>query len=137
MRALSTLVTTCAIGTCFALPANAQNGKNPPKVNPTHYQCYSVEAPTSEITLKLIRDQFGISTDVKLGRAVMLCAPAIKNNSPPRDPLTHYLCYEDKDATPANRKATVINQLTRATGIEVSVQGPTMICVPSLKHLPR
>jgi hypothetical protein len=128
-------VTACIIGGGLALPAQAQNGKNPPNVNPTHYQCYSVEAPTSEITLKLIRDQFGVSEAVRLGPVVMLCAPATKNNLPPRDRITHYLCYEDKDAKPANRRAQVINQLTKETGIDLAVQAPTMLCVPSLKRL--
>ena len=132
---ITALASACIIGSGLALPAHAQNGRNPPNVNPTHYQCYSVEAPTSETTLKLIRDQFGISEGVKLGRAVMLCAPAIKNNLPPRDRTTHYLCYEDKDAKPANRKVRIINQLTKETGIELAVQASTMLCVPSLKRL--
>jgi hypothetical protein len=42
---------------------------------------------------------------------------------------------EDKDAKPANRRAQVINQLTKETGIELAVRTPTMLCVPSLKRL--
>ncbi len=118
--------TTPRIYTCLTDATN---------VNPTHYQCYSVEAPTSETTLKLLRDQFGVSEQVKLGRAVMLCAPTIKNNLLPWDRITHYLCYEDRNAEPANRKARVIDQLTKETGIELAVQAPTVLCVPSLKRL--
>ena len=136
MRAnVTALLTACVIGIGFSLPAHAQNGRNPPNVNPTHYQCYSVEAPTSEITLRQIRDQFGVSEGVKLDRVMMLCAPAIKNNLPPRDRTTHYLCYEDREAKPANRRARAVNQLTKETGIELAVQAATMLCVPSLKRL--
>ncbi len=62
-----TLFGTAAV-IVFALvgPAHAQNGKNPRGVNPVHYQCYTVEAPTNEATLKTLRDQFGTSEGVKL-----------------------------------------------------------------------
>jgi hypothetical protein len=119
----------------LALPAHAQDGRNPPGVNPTHYQCYSVEAPASEITLKALRDQFGASEAVKLGRPVMLCAPTQKNNLAPRDRTTHYLCYEEAGAKPADRKVRIINQLTKQTGIALAVQAPRLLCVPSLKRL--
>lgn len=125
------VVIVCGLGSSV----QAQDGRDPRAVNPTHYQCYAVEAPTSAVTLKLLRDQFGISEGVKLGRPVMLCAPTAKNGTSPKDRITHYLCYEDAEAKPADRKARIINQLTKETGIDLAVQKPTMLCVPSLKKL--
>jgi hypothetical protein len=125
------VVIVCGLGS----PAHAQSGRNPPGVNPTHYQCYMVDAATDAITLKLLRDQFGVSEAVKLTRPMMLCAPTAKNGTTPKDRVTHYLCYEDEGVKPADRKARIINQLTKETGIELGIGKPTMLCVPSLKKL--
>ena len=119
----------------LGLPAYAQSGKNPPGVNPTHYQCYTVEAANEALTLKTLHDQFGVSDGVKIGKLVFLCAPTAKNGAAPRDRVTHYLCYEDEGVKPADKKAQVINQFTKATGIELLVEAPKMLCVPSLKKL--
>ncbi len=119
----------------FGSSAQAQDGRNPRGVNPTHYQCYTVDAPSSPVTLKTLRDQFGASEGINLTRPVMLCAPTAKNGIAPKDRVTHYLCYEDKGVKPANRKARIINQLTKETGIELAVAAPQMLCVPSLKKL--
>jgi hypothetical protein len=116
-------------------PVHAQDGKNPPRVNPTHYPCYTVEAPATPETLRALRDQFGISEGVKLSKPVMLCAPTGKNGTAPRDRITHYLCYQDEGVKPVHKKARIINQLTKDTGIDLSVEAPTMLCVPSLKKL--
>ena len=82
------------------LAVHAQDGKNPPRVNPTHYQCYTVEAPATPETLRALRDQFGISEGVKLSKPVMLCAPTGKNGTAPKDRITHYLCYQDEGVKP-------------------------------------
>jgi hypothetical protein len=116
-------------------PAQAQNGKNPPNVNPTHYQCYNVEGPASAVTLKTLRDQFGISEGVQVTKPMLLCGPTAKNGAAPKDRKTHYLCYQDEGVKPANRKARIINQLTKETGIELLVATPAMLCVPSLKRI--
>lgn len=116
-------------------PLYAQIGTNPPRVNPTHYQCYTVEAPSEAMTVKTLRDQFGVSEGVKIGKLVFLCAPTAKNGVLPKDRVTHYLCYEDEGVKPAQRKARVINQFTKQTGIDLSVETPKLLCVPSLKKL--
>ena len=134
-REITHLGITVAIVFGLGLPAHAQNGRNPPNVNPTHYQCYTVEAPTSTIELRALRDQFGLSEGVKLEKIMFLCAPTAKNLVRPRDPITHYLCYEDFNVKPANRKARIVNQLTKVTGIDLVVEKPVMLCVPSLKRL--
>jgi hypothetical protein len=82
-----------------------------------------------------LRDQFGISEGVKLSKPVMLCAPTGKNGTAPRDRITHYLCYQDEGVKPVHKKARITNQLTKDTGIDLSVEAPTMLCVPSLKKL--
>src|SRR5262249_17053402 len=60
-------------------PSHAQN-KNPPGVNPTHYQCYRVSEvePFKPREVKL-RDQFGTST-TKVSKTSFLCAPIDKND---------------------------------------------------------
>ena len=116
-------------------PAIAQNGKNPNRVNPTHYQCYTVAASNEPATIKALRDQFGVSEPVKLDKAVMLCAPTAKNGVAAKDRVTHYLCYEDEGVKPVNRKAVVVNQFTKPAGIPLTIEAPKMLCVPSLKRL--
>lgn len=118
-------------------PAFAQDGRNPRGVNPTHYQCYTVAASNESATLKILRDQFGVSEQVKLGTAVMLCAPAGKNGVATKDTVTHYLCYEDERMKPVNKKAVVINQFTKPEGLPLTIGTPRMLCVPSLKRLLR
>jgi hypothetical protein len=115
----------------LAAPAHAQ-GADPRGVNPTHYQCYKVEAPTKQITLKVLRDQFGTATPVKVGTPLFLCAPTDKNGVAAKDRTTHYLCYEDEGVKPANKKAQITNQFGT---IPVSILAPVMLCVPSLKKI--
>ena len=129
-----TFVGICA-AICVTFPAVAQSGRNPPGVNPTHYQCYEISADTAPVSVKSLRDQFGVSGDVKIGRALFLCAPTAKNGAAPRDRVTHYLCYEDEGVKPAGRKAQVVNQFTKENGVVVGVEAPKMLCVPSRKKL--
>lgn len=118
----------------LGVAAHAQDGKNPPGVNPTHYQCYRVEAPTEPIVVKLLQDQFGIAEEVKIGTPLHLCAPTAKNRVAARDRVTHYLCYQD-EVKPANKKVNIINQFTKKTGIDLAVLGPAFLCVPSRKKV--
>jgi hypothetical protein len=127
------LAAVVVFGVCS--PAYAQDGKNPRGVNPTHYQCYSVKAPENAQVVKLLRDQFGVSEAVKLANIVFLCAPAAKNGVAARDQVTHYLCYEEERDNVLNKKVRVTNQLTKETGIELLVETPKLLCVPSIKKL--
>jgi hypothetical protein len=119
----------------LAPSVHAQNGKNPPGVSPNHYQCYTVEGQASPADLKTLRDQFGLAEGVKIVKPLYLCAPTAKNGANPRDRTTHYLCYEDEGVKPVGKKARIINQLTKETGIELAVEKPVMLCVPSLKKM--
>jgi hypothetical protein len=116
-------------------PAFAQEGKNPRGVNPTHYQCYSVKAPETAEVVKLLRDQFGVSEAVKLTSIVYLCAPTAKDGLAASDQRTHYLCYDDERDKAVEKKVQVTNQLTKETGIELVVETPKLLCVPSIKKL--
>jgi hypothetical protein len=91
-----------------------------------------VKAPSKSITLKSLKDQFGITGPVIVATPLYLCAPTEKQGQPPKDSVTHYLCYQDK-VKPANRGVIVINQFTAPNGIPVKVGGPTFLCVPSIK----
>jgi hypothetical protein len=127
---LGAIVLACGL----SAPVQAQDGKDPPGVDPTHYQCYQVKAPASAITVKTLRDQFGAAEAIKIGTPLYLCAPTEKNGQPRKDTETHYLCYQDK-VKPPNRKVRVINQFTKPPGIPVTVLASAFLCVPSIKIL--
>jgi hypothetical protein len=69
-----------------------------------------VEAPTSETSLKLLCRTVRYFR-VNLGAAGHAVRAHHQEYLPFRDRITYSLCYEDRDARPANRKARVINQL--------------------------
>jgi len=130
MKTTTTLL-GIAIATGLAVPAQAQ-GRNPPGVNPTHYQCYKVDpSATAPVTVSL-KDQFGSFAGVRVLRPILLCAPTVKNGGPISDRTTHYLCYDDEGVRPPLKRALIANQFGRIT---VTVATPTMLCVPSLKRL--
>jgi len=105
-------------------------GKDPPGVNPAHYQCYRVAeaVPFKPLDVKL-QDQFGAS-GAKVVKPTMICAPTSKNGAPVKDPRTHLVCYEDEGPKPVDKKVSVQNQFGKDT---LTVGGPVMLCVPSLK----
>ena len=112
-------------------PAHAQ-GKNPPGVSPTHYQCYRVSEvdPFKPLEVKL-RGQFATST-ARILKASLLCAPVDKNEQQARDKRTHYVCYEEEGRA-ADKKVIVTNQFGRQGLV---VDGPAVLCVPSVKTIP-
>ena len=112
-------------------PAYGQ-GKNPPGVNPTHYQCYRVDKakPMKAITVTL-KDQFG-AAKVQVIQPVYLCSPTAKNEQAPKDPDTHFLCYEDKGVKAPNKKVHLINQFGEQ---DLVVGVPFLLCVPTIKKL--
>jgi hypothetical protein len=75
---------TAAFALAAAAPAFGQ-GKNPPGVDPTHYQCYGVALAKAmkPITVTL-KDQFG-SAKVQVIQPVYLCSPTAKNEQAPKD----------------------------------------------------
>jgi hypothetical protein len=134
MKSATTIVFAAGlslVGT--AAPALAQ--KNPPGVNPTHYQCYRVteKEPAFKPRDVKLRDQFGGSA-AKVLKPIMLCAPTDKNDLRARDRVTHYLCYEDEGPKAPEKVAEIVNQFGKEI---VVVGGPTLLCVPSRKILPR
>jgi len=131
MKATITLAILTAASFGLGAPAYAQ-GANPRGVNPTHYQCYKVEAATNKITLKSLKDQFGTAAPVTVGTPLFLCAPTDKNGVAAKDRTTHYLCYQDEGVKPPNKKAQITNQFGN---IPVSILTPAMLCVPSLKKI--
>jgi hypothetical protein len=113
----------------FLSTANAQ-GKDPPGVNPSHYQCYRVseQAAFKPVGVKLA-DQFGAS-GAQILKPIMLCAPTSKNGAPVKDPKTHLVCYQEEGAKSADKLVSTTNQFGTD---KLTVGGPTMLCVPSLK----
>jgi hypothetical protein len=132
---MKTTITPLAIVVAGAFglgaPAHAQ-GADPRGVNPTHYQCYKVEAPTKQVVLKSLRDQFGTAAPVTVVTPMFLCAPTDKNGVAAKDKTTHYLCYQDEGLKPPGKKAQITNQFGT---IDVTILTPAMLCVPSLKKI--
>ena len=78
-----------------------------------------------------LRDQFGAST-VKVVKPVFLCTPVEKNGVPARDKRTHLVCYEEEGGQAADKRVGVTNQFGKEV---LSVDGPALLCVPSLKQV--
>ena len=122
----------CMIASAMSAPTQAQT-KDPPGVNPTHYQCYRVAEgqPFQPRDVKLA-DQFGAS-GARVLKPIVLCAPVSKNGAPVRDKRTHLTCYEDEGPKAVDKKVAVTNQFGTET---LTVGGPWTLCVPSLKTVP-
>jgi hypothetical protein len=129
--AVAAFSVTMAMVTGGGTPAQAE-GKNPPGINPTHYQCYRVSEaePFGRREVKL-HDQFGTSAATIL-KTSLLCAPVDKNEQRARDRQTHYVCYEEEGRA-ADKKVIVTNQFGKQTLV---VDRPALLCVPSMKRLP-
>ena len=126
------LSTMLAAGLTLAfIPAAHAQTKNPPGVNPAHYQCYRVSQakPLKPVALKL-KDQFG-AWGPKLGNALFLCAPVSKNGEDVKDQLTHLTCYQIP-AKNAGKKVLVTHQLGEQV---LTVGGTVFMCLPSLKKV--
>jgi hypothetical protein len=130
---IATLGVTVAITFGISASAHAQS-RNPPGVNPSHYQCYRVseQEPFNPREIRL-RDQFGTTT-VKIVKPAFLCAPVEKNGVPPRDRQTHLVCYEEEGGKAADKQVSMTNQFGKET---LSVKDPALLCVPSRKQVLR
>lgn len=119
------------LGLGMVAPASAQD-KNPPGVNPQHYQCYSVTEPKPSRPHEVVlRDQFGES-ETTTAKPVLLCNPVSKNKEEVRDKETHLVCYEIRPHKSVEKRVEVQNQF----GMELlSVGTPRILCVPSLKRI--
>ena|SRR3989304_891730 len=126
---IATLAATVALALAAHAPAYA---KDPPGVNPTHYQCYRVKQIKrfKPVAVKLA-DQFGVA-GVKVIQPVYLCAPTDKNGEGLKDKDTHLLCYQDAGVKAPNKKVRIINQFGEQ---DLAVTTPIVLCVPSLKKL--
>jgi hypothetical protein len=131
MKARIIALIAFAVASGSAAPAEAQ-GKDPPGVDPTHYQCYRVEVATKPMTLKTLQDQFGLAEKIAVSNPMYLCVPTAKNGVEPKDAKTHYLCYQDKGVKTPNRKVRITNQFGN---VDLTVGAAAMLCVPSLKEI--
>lgn len=129
-RMVAMLGAATAITIGFAAPVLAEV-KNPPGVDPTHYQCYRVSEikPLRPQPVRLT-DQFTRS-EARIARAVFVCAPVEKNGEPPKDKDTHLTCYT-VPARNAGKKVRMIHQLGEH---DLAVGGSVFLCLPSLKKI--
>ena len=92
-----------ALGFSIAVSSAAlAQGKDPPGVNPTHFQCYRVSQQKPLQAEAKVTDQFG-GPSYKLGAAMFLCAPASKNGEPVKDKETHLPATRSRPKTPARK----------------------------------
>ena len=125
---LAVLVATVAVALGAGAPANA---KDPPGVNPTHYQCYLAKPAKPFQKGVVLTDQFGKSKVMVLN-AVYLCAPVDKDGEGLKDKDTHLVCYQDKGVKAPKKKVMVINQFGEQV---LTVNDATWLCVPLLKKV--
>ena len=120
-----------ALGFGIAVSSAAQaQGKDPPGVNPTHFQCYRVSQQKPIKAEAKVTDQFG-GASYKLGAALFLCAPASKNGEPVKDKETHLTCYSIP-AKNAGKKVIVTHQFGSQ---QLTVGGSVVLCLPSIKKV--
>jgi hypothetical protein len=106
-----------------------------------HLKCYTIDGPPV-LALASVETQFGVQEWVSLGRAKLLCVPAIKTvlypePEPPSGPLLtvpHYKCYEivggANDPTGPHMLKT---QFGEVPGVDV---GPShLLCLPAIKTI--
>lgn len=108
-----------------------------PVVSGDHFQCYAVpeseRLPPEPITL---RDQFGRS-QVVLGRAVMVCNPAVKTHGDKTYEVEHedrhLVCYDYAKVPPRTRAKTVRTR-DQFTSQTLTLRHTNMVCVPAAKR---
>ena len=114
-------------------------GKNPPGVNPTHFQCYGVTEDNRKDGFRdtPVRrgDQFKQDWEQKVGKAVLLCNPIfVKDGVPYERTRTHLVCYE-VEPLDVKGKVGIRNQFGES---DLTLGGGAkLLCVPSLKAVPR
>jgi len=121
----------------FANPAEKRlpaTGESFPPVDPlAHQKWWKIDVP-QPVREVIAIDQFGYGP-VKLGNAVYLLTPTLKNPLPPIGPLpyrNHYLCYEVLGSQPLLRPVVLIDQFGVSTN--VVVLQPKYFCNPVEKH---
>ena len=133
------------VGTALAItiasgPQALAQGKNPPGVNPTHFQCYEVADENSRDFEKRrdfkqkpvkLRDQFGASGKTIM-KAAFLCAPVLqKDEARYQDQTTHLVCYV-VEPSDLKRKVRIQNQFGQE---DLTLGSSKILCVPSRKTL--
>jgi hypothetical protein len=122
--------------TKLCLPA----AKNvPPIPNVPHLKCYNIDGERAPHGVQLTT-QFGLQYEVELGKAKLLCAPAIKTVVSPPEPtptpgplptVPHYKCYEILSG--ANDPGTVMLQTQFGTEPVVNVGLSKYLCLSAIK----
>ncbi len=136
---VAAFVAALSIAIGASSPSLAQQGRNPEGVNPTHFECYEVTDSKRKDNFRQrpvkLRDQFGESTKA-IGKTAFLCNPVIEKDGVPyrRDQKTHLVCYFVEPSGPPQVKPSTKNQFGDE---ELSLGGVKILCVPSLKAIPR
>jgi hypothetical protein len=122
----------------FANPAEKRvldTGQVYPIVDPlAHLKWWHLDIP-QPVREVIAIDQFGYGP-VKLGNAVYLLTPTLKNPPPPPVPplpyRNHYLCYEVIGSQPVYKRVALVDQFGVST--DVMVLQPKYFCNPVEKH---
>jgi hypothetical protein len=114
-----------------AVDGSATNLQPPAALD--HYKCYKVEG-TQGFTPRTVTlvDQFH-TEQALVQKAVSLCAPVQKEDTPPGNVTTHLTCYKIK-STPAftPRSVKACNQFGE---VSFKASKPDTLCVPSTKKV--
>ncbi len=106
-----------------------------------HLKCYNIVSQEDPPHIVNLETQFGVESDVEVGPAQLLCAPASKSVvfpfPEPGDPLVpspHYKCYQIIDPVGPG----VVVDLETQFGLElgIPVENAQLLCAPALKWFP-
>jgi hypothetical protein len=121
----------------FANPTDKylpDTGQTYPIVDPLAHQKWwhlDIPQPVREV---IAIDQFGYGP-IKVGNAVYLLTPTLKNPQPPIGPLptrNHYLCYQVLGSLPLYKRVVLVDQFGISN--DVMVMEPKYFCNPVEKH---
>lgn len=99
-----------------------------------HYSWWRIDSP-QPLRAALVGNQFGQDQEFRLGDAVYLLNPALKNPEPTQPPLpdaNHYQCYQ-AEGLPVEREVALYDQLGTRTAF---VSFPELLCNPVEKVTP-
>jgi polyhydroxybutyrate depolymerase len=102
-----------------------------------HFKCYKakdLKNPKFVKTTVQLSDQFGINDgDFDAQKPFLFCNPANKNDEGILNPADHLTCYKVKGPKLAKQSRPKVEAVDQFGSLELEVQKPFLLCVPSAK----